>query len=204
MDITQTTIAIIDKSLGFIAMGGPNSGHWGHAGRKGKRGGSAPGKGIRVRLPTIDTKSRLIPKDYRDQLAHETKAVLQKLPSAHTRELREVRFRSDKQFTNETGLEPPKFGVAYYHGKTNTIYHLGRNIGEGSAIAHEVGHHTWRKVMNNSQQNLWEAKWRMGAGIQKGRGKTFPEESFADTYAAHFLKLESLDKSSVKFLGLLR
>lgn len=31
----------------YTEKGGPGSGNWGHAGRKGKRGGSAPGKGKR-------------------------------------------------------------------------------------------------------------------------------------------------------------
>lgn len=48
----MTEQAIIDNIEGelnlerwFTEMGGPGSGHWRHAGRKGKRGGSAPSKG---------------------------------------------------------------------------------------------------------------------------------------------------------------
>lgn len=49
MDSTQCSdriINLIESSLGdFRVMGGPGSGNWGHRGRKGKRGGSAPSRG---------------------------------------------------------------------------------------------------------------------------------------------------------------
>ena len=43
MDIQTTVLNLIDRALGdLIAMGGKGSGNWGHKGRPGKRGGSAP------------------------------------------------------------------------------------------------------------------------------------------------------------------
>jgi hypothetical protein len=47
----DTVVQIIDR---YIEMGGPGSGNWGHAGRKGKRGGSAPRStaGVRKAPPT--------------------------------------------------------------------------------------------------------------------------------------------------------
>jgi len=35
----------VTETIDFIERGGPGSGNWGHKGRKGKRGGSAPRKG---------------------------------------------------------------------------------------------------------------------------------------------------------------
>ena len=41
--IAERVVGLIEINLGdFIAMGGPGSGNWRHAGRPGKRGGSAP------------------------------------------------------------------------------------------------------------------------------------------------------------------
>ena len=46
MNIQTAIVNLIDSSLGeYVAMGGKGSGNWGHKGRPGKRGGSAPTKG---------------------------------------------------------------------------------------------------------------------------------------------------------------
>lgn len=42
----EDDLVLCEGEGGWVEMGGPGSGHWGHAGRKGKRGGSAPSKGI--------------------------------------------------------------------------------------------------------------------------------------------------------------
>lgn len=47
-------IEIIDLNLGgWEEMGGPGSGHWRHAGRKGKKGGSAPSKGKTLQFKPV-------------------------------------------------------------------------------------------------------------------------------------------------------
>lgn len=53
MTLGTSIINLIDISLGsYVAMGSPKSGHYGHKGRPGKRGGSAPsGRGTTSKAP---------------------------------------------------------------------------------------------------------------------------------------------------------
>lgn len=46
----EAALAILQRSLDRNLDGGPGSGHWGHAGRKGVKGGSAPGGGKQYRI----------------------------------------------------------------------------------------------------------------------------------------------------------
>jgi len=125
-----------------VTKGGPGSGHWGHAGRPGHHGGSAPGGGKHaapeayaaatggVALPKLQVTDK--------KLKNVVTSTLQGLPSEHVGLLSGV---------SEEDLGKGIVGYASY-STGSIVLNPREGVGQGE-IVHEVGHFVQMKGVSN-------------------------------------------------------
>lgn len=188
----QTAVAILSRFVKgiFKKRGGPGSGFYGHEGRPGERGGSAPGEGG---LPPIQNSptSFLVKAELED--AH--------LPESHYSGLDRIGF------VQGTYVQIPRqAGVSEAYGTYNWQSHeimlasnpqpldpanasaFGGNIAVygGATILHEVGHHVHLARLTDEAASEWAAiSENGGTATVSAYARTNQGEHFAEAYRAY-------------------
>lgn len=140
-------IDLIDTSLGkYVAMGGPGSGHYRHAGRPGKKGGSAPSKGkappTNSSIPSSKILATVTGEDRKV-----VKEAISILPQEH----------ADTIWSIQLGNTANASATCQVGAITlSDLGTTGNRIWNKASVIHEIGH----AVMNADTQKLleWESK----------------------------------------------
>lgn len=75
------------------------------------------------------------------------------------------------------------YGEYFYVGNPGTIKIYDNGYMNPETVYHEVGHHVWYKIFNNTQRSHYKQIWADLSLYVCEYGSTEPEEGFAVTYA---------------------
>lgn len=204
-----------------VEMGGPGSGHWRHAGRKGKRGGSAPSKGrglawLEARGVRVHTDS---PKNLTSEDISNVEKEVRKMPNKMIDEIDQAGLGMDLvadsgvtahpgwvelrgvtprgwEGTGKTWDDVPGAGASRSLGKTVIVANrLKEGHGSRNAIIHEHAH-TFERAhyILTGRKFSQSAKWtRLHGSIawKSTYQKRYAEEAFAESLAVYLDSPES-------------
>ncbi len=181
--IWQIDLAQKRKALAADDKGGAGSGFFGHAGRSGLVGGSAPATSAPAPTIANSPTAFLVKLELEDA----------QLPDSHTDGLGEIGFTENAYIGYRRG--DGSIGEAYgdYDPRTHKIRLAcnapnGGNIGVygGKTILHEVGHHVACAKMSDEAAARWAAYSQNGQTARiSAYARTCRGEHFAEVYRAY-------------------
>ncbi len=188
----ETALSMSDPQVEIL--GGPGSGHRGHKGVPGRRGGSAPGKGLYASLATQESWGGLSP--YKKETWHEMSSAI---PDQHVEDVKIEFDRTASDWLNQRGWEGAY--ISEGEGKIRISPDATSNT-----LAHETGHHVFHKLVDVVGQKEVNYDWERAGGSAKeflyARGLrkyslSGENEFFADSYSL-WVQATGLNNSSAK------
>jgi hypothetical protein len=170
------------KDLVIVLKGGPGSGHWGHVGRPGQRGGSRRFGGLAAIGATSDTRlekrralAKILRRDRRlaqaeinkvaDELGYPREKII------YAGEGHEFTVGGDKYIAGGT-YDPVDGTIRLYSGAFPQT--VAGPVSKG-LVAHEVAHNKWHKFLDKRQEQNREVVKRLE---EEGKRGVHYSESF--------------------------